>query len=671
MSGPHSTEDRGVLRRALRRVAARLRVLHLLIAAAIGLSLTAALLLVQRLLNGPAVIAWVAVVLGAVTTYLVFRRTAVARSDRAAAATIEAAHPGCRNVVVTAEELSRTPQVEPFVRTRVLAAAERAVTEVQLASAVPRSRFAVPMAGAAVSAAAVVLLLLNPAGLRDTYEQIASALDGRTSAQGLDLTVIITPPDYTGRPAQKVRNPEKLEALEGSRLSFSSPAAGMRVRFGEVALADGNQHVVRSSGYFVVEAESRAERHLIPLTAAPDRRPTVLIENPGKDLFMAASERSIPITAVASDDHALRSLELRFTKVTGSGEQFEFEEGNLPASIERRSEREWRASGSLPLGALKLEPGDSLVYRAVSRDLRPGDAGLAWSDTYIVEILGPGQAVLEGVEMPPELERYGMSQQMIVLKLERIKAEEPRLARDSLVERLVSLAAEQRTVRANFIFLLGGHVEDEFEEAEHSHEIQEGRLENTARRDINVAIAHMTRAEQGMTAVDTGVALTSAREAVTALQRAFGRNRYLLRSLAVRSRLDPARRLTGDLGSAADWRRISKEAGHPADPGPRALLEAVLDMGQRWSSHSPPGVREIEAAAERLLALDPDDAASIRASQSLLELRGLRTSERAREIISGVAAHLAQLIERDTLPRTTAPGRSSPLRRAYKTGDRR
>ena len=53
-------------------------------------------------------------------------------------------------------------------------------------------------------------------------------------------------------------------------------------------------------------------------------------------------------------------------------------------------------------------------------------------------------------------------------------------------------------MRSNFVFLMGGHVEDEEEEAEQSHEIQEGRLENSARRDISRAVAHMTSTEQAL-----------------------------------------------------------------------------------------------------------------------------------------------------------------------------
>jgi hypothetical protein len=500
------------------------------------------------------------------------------------------------------------------------------------------------------------------------YERIAAALPGGSAL--LDVSVTITPPGYLDAAPRRILNPERLEALEGSRLAFSIPGARFRVRFGETALASGETgHIVRASGYFSVEIEGHAERRLIPLTAMPDRRPSVRIERPGKDLLIAAGDRTIPIAAVATDDLGLRSLELRFTRVTGSGEQFEFEEGTLPVKLERQSDRQWRASGALVLPSMKLEPGDSLVYRAVSADRRPGDEGVASSDTFVVEVLGPGQAALEGVEMPPELERYGMSQQMIVVKLERLRAEESSLPRVALVENLASLSAEQRTVRANFIFLLGGHVEDEFEEAEHSHEIQEGRLENTSRRDINTAIAHMTRAEQGMTALDTGVALASAREAVKALQRAFGRSRYLLRSLAVRSRLDPSRRLTGDLASASDWRRPAAEQDESPLSASRALLDDVLAMSREWEAARPPAT-EIEALAERLLRLQPADAASGKAAQALLELRKAPPPERARQIIENVAAHLLTSIEQASLPRTGVP-RRSPLRTAYEAEIRR
>jgi hypothetical protein len=309
---------------------------------------------------------------------------------------------------------------------------------------------------------------------------------------------------------------------------------------------------------------------------------------------------------------------------------------------------------------LKLGPGDSLVYRAVARDARPGDAGTASSDTYFIEVAGPGQVPLEGVEMPPELERYAMSQQMIVLKLERLRAREPKMTREAVTEEAASLAAEQRTVRANFIFLLGGHVEDEFEEAEQSHEIQEGRLENSARRDINAAISQMTRAEQGLTAVNTAAALPPAREAVESLQRAFGRSRYLLRSLAVRSRLDPSRRLTGDLEGAGDWRRAVGEPPARAGEAARRLANDLLAMSVTLRDGGRPDPKRLATLAESALAIDPASPFWNDIAQDLLGVEAAAS-------LGPIVARVSREASRGLVPPTPLAQPASPLERAFMT----
>ena len=261
-------------------------------------------------------------------------------------------------------------------------------------------------------------------------------------------------------------------------------------------------------------ASTRGTVHrLVPLTVTPDRAPDVRITAPAKDLRVPSTAASIPIAAEATDDLALRSLELRYTIVSGTGEQFSFTEGTLPAALSARhrigrggSTRRcrWRS--------LKLEPGDALIYRAVAADRRPGDAGIAPPTRSSSRSPGPGDVPLEGVEMPPDKERYALSQAMIVLKIERLQARERSLARDALVEAAGNIAAEQRAVRANFIFLLGGEIEDEEVEAEHSHEIAEGRFANQARKEIVTATVLMGRVEKALARrVDAGGAAAGAR----------------------------------------------------------------------------------------------------------------------------------------------------------------
>lgn len=582
------------------------------------------------------------------------------RSRRASAAAIERLVPACRNLIVTAEELERHPgRASTDITIRVFEAAHAALSRAHPGDVAPLRWIA-----GLVAVAAAGSILWVPAGqhvVQQAVARVAVALPSLTSPR---VRVRIEPPVYSRQEAATLDAPSRIEALEGSRITFIL-SAGARVRFGNDPV-DGPM-LARESGYFAVETDASAQdgkTMLIPLNVTRDRVPTVKIEAPGKDLLLVTGDRSIPVTIHASDDLALEKVELRYTKVSGTGEQFEFEEGALPVRLQRTTAREWRASGELALRSLRLGPGDSLVYRAVAQDARPGSAGTSASDTYFIEIAGPGQVALEGLDMPAELDRYAMSQQMIVLKLERLRPRALGMPREAMVEETAGIAAEQRTVRANFVFLLGGHVEDEEVEAEQSHEIQEGRLENTARKDINAAISHMTRVEQGLTAANVERALPPARAAVEALQRAFGKSRYLLRSLAVRSRLDPSRRLTGNLAEAGSWHRTRPEGEEREGEAARQLLDRLIGTAAVVRSGNALAPRALQSLAESALAIDSASPVWQDVATRLLEAPDVRALE---DIIAKVGPEA----RRGTLPRTHLATPPSPVGRAFEAERRR
>jgi hypothetical protein len=253
---------------------------------------------------------------------------------------------------------------------------------------------------------------------------------------------------------------------------------------------------------------------------------------------------------------------------------------------------------------------------------------------------------LEGFELPPDRERYALSQQMIVLKLERLRARERTIDRTTLEQEVANIAAEQRAVRANFIFLTGGTVEDEEEEAAHSHEIQEGRLENTARREIALAIQHMGRAEQGLAAVNTGAALPPARAAVEALQRAFGRNRYFLRTVPVRSRVDPSRRLSGNISEAAGWRReLFPVSDDETDVRTRRLLARVIELSPRIVDATLPPAA-MTAIAEEAISIDPASTEWQAIAKHFLDLRDAKqiSASSRKESLDRVAGAIARIL---------------------------
>ena len=646
-----------LVRAALERGRRRLWARDLLHAATIGAVVVAAGFLFAPLSPQSTVSLFALAV--AATAGLVWSRRQ-ARTTSGVALLIERGDPSMQNLIVTAEELIRHPgRSADWIGRRIFDDASGRLRAIDPGATVPLGRAAL------ATLAAVVIATITPFVARSSRTEAGPASSQRSVAGVSGALVVearLEPPAYSKRPATVVTNPARIDALAGSRLTLVTGAnsAAASVRFGDRPLPasrrqDGTRFELElaESGYLAVETGNTEPTRLIAVTVTPDRAPTVRLERPGRDLLLPTTNHVVDIDAAASDDIALAGLALRYTRISGSGEQFEFVEGELPLAINRENARDWRAHGRIPIAALGLEAGDSLVYRLTARDERPGTAGTASSDTFYVEIAGPGQVALEGFEMPPDQERYALSQQMIVIKLRRLREREKRLSAQAVEDETGAIAAEQRAVRGNFVFLMGGHVEDEEEEAEHSNEIQEGRLENTARREIWRAVSFMTSVEQALAGHDTGGALTAAVKAVEALQRAFTRNRYILRTLPSRLRIDPSRRLSGDLDEARDGSRPIAPATEAASLllSRQLLAEMIaLTPALRASPRSPLTVTTLSSAAERALAAAAADRQWNAIAEAILRLRGSvsenadisRTDADARAVVQALLERVRQ-----------------------------
>jgi hypothetical protein len=186
-----------------------------------------------------------------------------------------------------------------------------------------------------------------------------------------------------------------------------------------------------------------------------------------------------------------------------------------------------------------------------------------------------------------------------------------------------------------------------------------------------VAIQHMGRTEQGLAMVDTAAALQAARAAVEALQRAFGRNRYFLRTLPVRSRIDPSRRMTGETSTASDWRR---DLILPVDDNTvraaRGLLARLLDLSPSiLDGSAQPSV--LTSLAEDALAVNPAAAEWQAIATSLLQLRDARGKRPADRLptLNQLLAQVGAVVRRESL--TTRPFDSTALRSAWAEEPRR
>jgi hypothetical protein len=554
--------------------------------------------------------------LGSATTMFLAARDR--RGPRQAARAVERMNPSLRNLVVTAEELVASPdRVAPYMRRHVLREAATTMAAMDAGGAVPLTRDVV----IALAALGVTLLLVRPvASYPSGSSRLPIAIAAVTAAD--DVIVELTPPSYTARPMQRLRNPHEVEALAGSAVVIRvAGVADAQVRLNGVAIAAGADGATRAtlveSGAIAIDGP--AVHALVPLTVVPDAVPDVHVTVPARDLRVTDATSAIAVHAAATDDLGLRMLAFRYTVVSGAGEQFTFKEGTLPTTVTKSSPRAWSADATLSLGSLHLEPGDALVYRAVAADARPNSAGEASSDTFFIEIAGPGDVALDGIDMPPDKERYALSEAMIVVKIDRLLARQNAMPRAELEGTAANIAAEQRAVRANFVFMLGGEVEDEVVEAETSHEIQEGRLANQARRDIVAATLLMAKVEQALAAVAPAGALPPAKEAVRTLQRAFGHSRYLLRALPARIRVDPARRSSGDLAGVRDWQReLLPPAGDARTDAARLEVGELLAVSNRLDAAA---IDRLTHLAERAIAIEPGARDVQKASRDIVDAR--------------------------------------------------
>jgi hypothetical protein len=236
---------------------------------------------------------------------------------------------------------------------------------------------------------------------------------------------------------------------------------------------------------------------------------------------------------------------------------------------------------------------------------------------------------------------------MLIVKTERLEQKRASTPPDELGEASRNLAVEQRMIRSELVFMLGGEIEDEEVEAEQSTELQEGRLANRGQRDLRAATVAMSQAEKWLTGANTAEALKAERAAVVALQRAFTRDRYILRALATRSQLDLSRRLTGTVAEPIGWRRIVES--RPADRRAAYLQSLLQGLGElSVSSSADPADRHLSARigvlAELAVRTDAESrtlrtvAADL---QKLADSWSASSSEARARAIDAVAAQVA------------------------------
>jgi hypothetical protein len=213
-------------------------------------------------------------------------------------------------------------------------------------------------------------------------------------------------------------------------VTVTAEAAGVTSTRSTLATARGSGRTISTTvladadGYLALRTKrpptGRSGRDgLSDCPVTPDESPRVRLTAPGKDLIVRNGQFVLPFAIAADDDLGLASLRLLYTRISGSGENFTFTR-RWKCPSRSRSPSESRMDSQRIVGAapLKLEPGDMVIYRGVATDRRPGSPP-AESDRFIVEIAAPGAMPGEGFCDDDRMDKYAISQQMVILNTER------------------------------------------------------------------------------------------------------------------------------------------------------------------------------------------------------------------------------------------------------------
>ena len=675
---PDVTELRAFLTRASRRLA----LMRVAEGTAIGLAIAIAL----ALSGWPASIAVttvVAVALASITAGIVSRLLVTRDRRMPIAHAVEQRAPVCRNIIITAEELTAGASVNERIASIVYREAARIVRGLDLASIFP-ARNAI-LALAASAALWTVTVATRGAPHRALSRAVVGALGGGATIDAVDVTIIS--PAYTGRPQQILHSPARIEALAGSRVRLAVHARASTVEIETVGGRDtlattesgifDGELAADADGYIAIHPALGGQRgasRLIGLSVISDNSPRVRITAPGKDLFLRDENHTIDLRVEAGDDIGLASLRLRYTKVSGSGERFTFTDGEVPLAVTRTDARTWTAQATWRLDDLGLDVGDLVVYRAVATDHRPG-AAPSESDSFIAEILAPGGVAAPGFALDPDVERYAVSQQMVIVKTERLAARRGALSAEAYGDSAKELAAEQRKVRSEFVFMMGGEIADESgqavgdlneeQEAEGESDLLAGRMVNRGRVALLRAIRSMSRAAGALTTADLPPALTHERAALTQLERAFSHTRIILRALTERERLDLTRRMTGALTDAMrDTRPAAETEPDARVTSLRRVLGDIATLSGMRQFNADVAV-QASSLATATLRVDPSSKALQDASALLARASTAMTSGRsgdARTLLDSAATSVAASL-RSGLPEASARGETIGLDR--------
>lgn len=325
-------------------------------------------------------------------------------------------------------------------------------------------------AAVVVTTAILVWPASDPTVGSTTEDQSTAGAAGVPTITGVRLR--ITPPAYTGLPA---REQTALDASvpEGSRVEwavgFTPQPATASIDAPEGAatplLRDGTQwtgaRLIDRPTLYRIAAPDLSRQRLHRLDAIADADPVVQLIEPDRQLLLVTpgQARWTPVFEVSDDYGVLQTATLKITVTKGDGENITFEQRSTSLSGTGEARRR-RFSSTLDLAREGMAPGSDLIVQLVVSDNRSPDRHVVEGPSVILRwptTLGLADG-LDGMAAPV-LPVYLASQRQIIIDMEALIAERPRLDPARFADRSNAIGNDQARLRNRYGQFMGGENE--------------------------------------------------------------------------------------------------------------------------------------------------------------------------------------------------------------------
>lgn len=422
------------------------------------------------------------------------------------------------------------------------------------------------------------------------------------------VAVRITPPAYTGRVVRSQDN-FSLEVEEGAQVQWEVETRGLvdtvAFIFNDTAVQllrrdDGGKWsfagVALRGGFYQVRIGGQLSE-LYRFEVIKDEPPKVRVIRPkGYTMIDYGEPTKVPLQVELSDDYGIAGSAIFATVSSGKGEAVKFKQQELRWGVAVMGGKNYSLSRVFDLVGLGLKPGDELYFYCQARDNHGQETR---SDMYIIALADTAQLMsLEGMTLPTDVKpEFFRSERQIIIETEQLLRAKDTIAVQGFKDKSNDLGIDQKLLRLRYGKFLGEEAEEgderggvsgdtttfgNFGESSRILEVYTDKhdnaedatfLEPVVKSQLRATLSEMWKAELQFRINKPKEALPFCYKALRLLKDLQQQSRAYVAKTGVRlTPLNPAKRLTGELGSiAAPVERAERYSG--------LTEEEVLRMG--------------------------------------------------------------------------------------------